>query len=106
MASQLGQLADLAAAPWVTLQVLPLATAPPVLTSSFTLLTLAGTPDVACATSSSGQHHLTTRDTAVTALHAAFTALAGAALAPGDSAAVLQRIAACPPGGASQAMPG
>jgi transcriptional regulator with XRE-family HTH domain len=84
MASQLEHLATQAAAPQVTLQVLPLAAVPPVLTSSFTLLELAGTPDVACATSHAGQHHLTTREAAVTALHAAFAALARAALAPED----------------------
>jgi transcriptional regulator with XRE-family HTH domain len=90
MVSQLDHLADLAAAPQVTVQVLPLTAAAPVLSPPFTLYTLNRLPDTACTTSHAGQHHTTTRPTATTTMNTAFTALAKAALAPAESAALIR----------------
>jgi transcriptional regulator with XRE-family HTH domain len=98
MASQLHHLADLAATPQVSVQVLPLTAAAPVLGPPFTLYTLNRLPDAACTTSHSGQHHTTTRPAATTTMNTAFTALAKAALAPAESAALIRHHADHPQG--------
>jgi hypothetical protein len=98
MAGQLDHLTDLAASPQITIQVLPLTTAAPVLSPPFTLFALNGLPEAACTSSHAGQHHTTTRDTTTTTMNTAFTALARAALQPTESAALIRHHADHPQG--------
>jgi transcriptional regulator with XRE-family HTH domain len=90
MASQLGHLADLAASPNITLQVLPLTTPWPVVSLPFTLLGFPGPADqdTACSVSNGGQHHLTRDDKHVQALSSTFAKLSKAAL-PTDTTTCL-----------------
>lgn len=95
MVGQLDRLAAMTDDPAVTIQVMPLRQARPVLTSSFTVLTFTepGIPGVA----SRGDIHSSLdhrRDTDAAALGAAHAALAQAALPPAESARVISRLAA------------
>ncbi|HUD39830.1 MAG TPA: Scr1 family TA system antitoxin-like transcriptional regulator [Streptosporangiaceae bacterium] len=86
MAGQLSHLAGLAARPNITLQVLPLTTAWPILSPPFTLLGFPGPgdPDTACTVSHNGLNHLTRDDRHVQALCGTYAILSKAAL-PADT---------------------
>jgi transcriptional regulator with XRE-family HTH domain len=86
MADQLGHLAALAASPAVTIEVTRLATAQPVLSPSFALLSFADPADcdLACTISTDGQIMAASRDRHAGAMVRAFTALARSAVPAAD----------------------
>ena len=94
-AAQIDHLAWHATAPRLTIQILPISTPWPVLSPPFAILTFTGTDDAdtACTTGTGGQAAVTSHPPAVRGLRAAFTALAGAALPPAQSAHLLTRLA-------------
>jgi hypothetical protein len=94
-AGQLAHLAERATRARTTVQVLPLPTAWPVLTTPFSLL--AFTDSVApagCAVIATGQHLITRRDTDIQAVDNAFNSLSQAALSAEDSVRLIADLAA------------
>ncbi|HVB45654.1 MAG TPA: helix-turn-helix transcriptional regulator [Streptosporangiaceae bacterium] len=95
MARQLDHLTAACADPMLTIQVLPLSRAHPILASSFTVLSFAepGTPDVACRGDIHGPVTIVRRHQEVAGLIDAFKALAQSALPPLESAGLIMRLA-------------
>jgi Domain of unknown function (DUF5753) len=96
MAGQLRRLAEQAADPALTLQVAEIGCARQVISSAFAVLRLAEPQesDVACTAGVGGQVVFAKRRADVRAAFSAFGALASAALAPGDSLALIDTTAA------------
>jgi transcriptional regulator with XRE-family HTH domain len=96
MAGQLDSLATLIAQERVTIQVVELATAWPVLAVPFTVLSFpdAGHPDVACIAGFGSELVTTTHQREVADLHEVFAQLASAALPVVDSARLIGELAA------------
>lgn len=95
MADQLAHLRTIADNPSITMRVICLATARPVLSPSFTLLSIPGTPDtvIACLESIGGQIDISRRAGDVDAAQYMFQALGQSALSPADSAELAGRYA-------------
>jgi transcriptional regulator with XRE-family HTH domain len=95
MADQLAHLTAIAGNPSITMRVIRLATTQPVLTPSFTLLSIPGAAEtvIACLESIGGQIDITRRAGDVQAVQHMFLALARAALSPTDSATLIGRYA-------------
>lgn len=91
-----GQLEHLLAAvgPSVTVQVIRLASARPVLSPAFTVLALPDPADtgIACCAGLGGRIITTTRTAEVRAMHDTFTALAQAAMTPANSARLIKHL--------------
>ena len=96
MAGQLHHLHAITADPAITVQVAELARSRPVLTPPFALLTLPGQADpyIACHSGIGGQIIMTRRPADLQATHRIFTALAGNAASPEDSAILIKDAAA------------
>lgn len=94
-AGQLARLTERAAGAQTTVQVLPLDTSWPVLTTPFSLLTFNDSvPPAGCTITATGQHIITRRDTDTRRLDNAFSSLSRAALSPGESARLIGDLAA------------
>lgn len=95
MADQLTHLLTFTSEPSVSVRVIRLATARPVISPSFTLLSLPGTADssIACLESIGGQVDIIRRATDVDAMQSAFEALAALALSPARSAELVSKYA-------------
>lgn len=95
MACQLHSLLASAAAPGVTIQVIPLAMPAPVLSPPFSVLTFSepGTPAVTCCHGPGGQILLSRRAADARAAVTTFSALTRTALPPGDSAELITELA-------------
>ena len=96
MAEQLRFLAEVTASALVTVQVMPLATAWPVLSPPFTLLDFSGSDalDVACTPTLGGKLAISARETDVRALGRAFSMLARTAMPASDSRCLIKRLTA------------
>jgi len=94
MRDQLAQLLTVAAQPGVTVQIVGLAAARPVLSEPFTVLSFPdpADADVACLTGLRGQVTVEQREAEVRALRATFDALASAALTSTDSASLIRHL--------------
>lgn len=94
MACEMQHLATMAADPLVTVQVAGLSTALPVLSLPFTLLSFAdpSDPGMACSAGVGGRIVTTTHATQVCAMHAAFAALAQAAMSPVSSTDLIREL--------------
>lgn len=95
MTAQLDHLAAFTTAGNVTLQVLPIATAWPVITHPFASLSYPdpGTPGTAAASSAPGHVTITRPAAQARALNSTFNTLATAALSPDDSTRLIVRLA-------------
>lgn len=95
MADQLAHLLTLSGEPSVTVRVIQLATPQPVISPSFTLLSLPGTADfaIACLESIGGQVDLSRRAADVDVLQRAFAGLATSVLSPANSVELIGRYA-------------
>lgn len=96
MADQLAHLVAVTSKPSLTIRVIRLTTAQPVLCPSFTLLSLPGGADsgIACLESISGQVHVSSRAADVETMQTTFQALEGCVLAPIRTARLIDKYAA------------
>jgi transcriptional regulator with XRE-family HTH domain len=95
MTAQLGHLAAAVTMPAVTVQIAALARPWPVLTPSFALLTFAGpaSADIAFQPGTGGRLTRITREADLADLRTTFDVLTASALSPGESAALITRLA-------------